>query len=176
MASTALFMTGFAYCLIFKQFTKKIVGFKAFFVPASYILLLVIFLCYQAVPLQLSTILLMAFVYLRIFAAEVFYDLKDVEDDKSNNLLTFAVVFNRDHFFSFITVLNIISTLPIIVGVAIGVLSPFVLSLILITIYYSWYVAMAKKVKDISFFSYVFCEGEYLLWLPLVLVARHFWG
>ncbi len=176
LASTALFATGFSYFLLFKRFTKRIVGFKDFFVPASYILLLVIFLRYQVVPLKLSTILLLIFVYLRIFAAEVFYDLKDVKDDKAKNLLTFAVVFERRHFFLFIAVLNVISALPILAGVVMGLFSPFVLSLVLVTIYYSWYIEKAKKIKDISLLSYVFCEGEYLLWLPLILVARHFWG
>jgi len=176
LAGTILFVIGFAYTIFFKRFTRVVVGFKDFFVPTSYISLLILFTYYAGKNITLPALLMLVFVYLRLFIATAFYDLKDIEDDRKRGLLTFAVIWPKPVFYRFLSIVNVLSVLPLVYGVSVGLLPRGSLVLLAIVVYFSYYLEKSRHVSDLSWLSYVYCDGEYLLWLPLILLAHHYFA
>ncbi|MFA5926909.1 MAG: UbiA family prenyltransferase [Patescibacteria group bacterium] len=168
-----MYALGFAYGVYFKQLSRKITGFKDFFVPAVYLLLLFAYNVHAHVRVDYAAVSLIIFIYIRLFVATVFYDLKDVVDDGRKKLKTFAVILPRQKFYTFINAINLLSALPIIFGVYENQLPYYSLMILLIVPYFSYYVEKSKGERDLTIFSYVYCDGEYLLWFP-ILVFSHY--
>lgn len=168
LAGSALFIAGFAYAVFFKKITKKLVGFKDFYVAISYTLLLVIYLYYKKVPIDLTAFMLLSFVFLRYLIAEAFYDLKDIKEDKQNGLRTFALIWPERKFFAFLNILNILSAIPIMVGIIYGHLPTYSSALLLLVPYFNYYSKKSQTTKNIALYSYIYCDGEYLLWFPFI--------
>lgn len=171
-----LILCGFAYTKLIKPLTVRIIGLKNFFVPLPYALLVVLFAFYYRQTISLELILFAIFIYVRLFIATAFYDLKDIESDKSAGIKTLAVAMSDRGLSYAMTALNLLSAIPIILGVVLGVFPIYSLSLSFLLIYFWVYHAYSKKVKDISLYSYIFCDGEYLLWAPIIFLAKATWN
>lgn len=169
----AMYALGFAYGVYFKNLSRKITGFKDFFVPAVYLILLFAYNAYTNTAISYGAIMLIVFVYVRLFVATAFYDLKDVAEDAKKKLKTFAVVLPRERFYLFLNIINLLSALPIIFGVYEKQLPYYALMIVLIVPYFSYYVEKSKGDHDLTLFSYIYCDGEYLLWFPIVLFSHY---
>jgi len=167
-----MYFLGLLYTFKFKSFTKHIIGFKNLFIPLLYTLLLALFFYYYGYIFSTGFYLLIIFIYIRLYIATAFYDLKDVEEDKKNSLLTVAVVLPRKHFFRLILIFNVVSIIPLLIGSYFGLIPYFALILLLVVPYFWVYVLLSKKSKNLPLYSYVFCDGEYILWLPLILISK----
>ena len=166
-----LLFLGVLYSIYLKKVTKKIVGFKNFYVTFIWSLLVIFVGLYYNAPLNLSLFLFFSFVFLRGIINTVFFDIKDIETDKKNGLKTIPVLVGRKKTLIYLYIINIISFMPIILGVYKDIFLPFSLSLIVLYFYSCYYLQRAKSEKaEIQNLPYILVDGEYLFW-PLILLS-----
>lgn len=164
-----LLISGFLYTDYFKKITEKIVGFKNFYVAFVWALLVIILSLYYNVFSGLKLYLIFFFVFFRWILNTAFFDLKDIDSDKKENLKTIPVFWGKEKTLLFFHIINILSFIPITVGVYKNILPFYSLSLLIFYFYSFYYLQKAKDTKtDIHTLSYVMVDGEYLFW-PIVL-------
>ena len=167
-----LFLISLLYSIFLKEFTKKIIGFKNYFVSLMWTLLIIFLSLYYSFPLNLSLVLILIFVYLRCFIDTNFYDIKDIESDKKENLLTLTVIFEKEKLLQFLNLINILALLPIILGVYLGLFPVFSLMLLFI-IPITFYLLKKLEIKkiNIAYFSEIAIGIEKISWLLLILLG-----
>lgn len=169
-----LFFTigGVAYTTKLKSVTQNIVAFKNIYTSIFIALIpLVVLLEHGSHYDNVITLLLFSsFVFLRLFLNTIYFDIKDIDDDKKNNLKTIPVLLGKRKTLKFLQVLNFITILPIVFGFIFGVLPAFSLFLILFYFYSLWYLLKTSNlnIEKIRSWSYLMVDGEYIFW-PLVL-------
>ena len=110
------------------------------------------------------------FVFLRLFVNTVFFDIKDIQSDSQDRLKTFATLFGERGTLIFLQVLNIVSLLPLIWGIANGYIPNAAYSLTLLVGYTFVYLSASfgLSVKRLRVLSYIVVDGEYIFWPILV--------
>jgi len=173
--ATFIFIIGLLYSELFKGLTKKILGLKNFFIPLLFSSLIIFSVVYYSSSWNLAVFLISAFTFLRVFNNTVFFDIKDIESDRKENLLTFPVVLGKNKAFLFLYFINILSIIPIIAGAYLKILPLFSLALILTIPYSFYYVEKSKKPgANFRFLSYIAADGEYIIWLFFIFLGRIF--
>ena len=172
-----LLLIGIFYSESLKRFTKKIIAFKNFIVSLIWASLVIFLALYYASSWNLALILIITFVFLRLFLNTIFFDIKDIKSDKAEGLLTLPIVYEKTKLklMYYLYLINILSAFPIIIGIVFKRLPQFSIGLLL-TIPYSFY--YLRKINEtnvnFNFISYVFVDGEYLLWPILILFTKSF--
>ena len=168
-----LFVLGILYTLIFKGWTKKIIGFKNFSIALPYSLMVVFMAYYYNYLISTTVILIAIFYYMRIFISAMYFDIKDIEGDKKEGLKTFAVVFGKEKTINILMILNILSFVPIIIGIYYQLLPLFSVGLVLTIPYAIYYIQKVndKKIKKSMLYNLV-ADGEFVFWLPYILIAK----
>jgi 4-hydroxybenzoate polyprenyltransferase len=168
-----LLLFAFFYSKFFKKYTKKIVGFKSLYVSLAWSLLVILLALYYSFSLNLALLLILMFVFLRWVINTSLFDVKDIESDKKDGLLTLAIYFGRGKLIKILHFINIISILPIIVGFYLKLYPIFSLSLLFVIPYAIYYLNRLGKLKtNPGFLYYVLIDGEFVLWTILVLLDR----
>lgn len=166
-----LFSLSFSYSILFKDISKRIIGFKNFYISLGWALLVVLLGIYYSLPIAWSILLVALFVYLRLYLNTNFFDIKDIESDKKEKLLTLSVVFGQKKLITILNLINILTGLPIIIGVFLHFLPIYSLTL-LFTIPYAFYYLNTKKRENNRFLYYVIADGEYILWPIFILSSK----
>lgn len=167
---------GILFTKKFKNFTKKIPCFKniytAFFWAIAWTL--IPFFHYSNSFSFLFFFLFFSFAFLRLFLNTIFFDLKDIKDDRKENLKTLPVLLGKRKTIYFLFVLNFISILPIIIGVWLGIFPYYSISLVALFLYTVYYLIKGFKAdkKRIRFLSYILVDGEYLIWPFLIIIYK----
>ena len=165
---------GLLYTVSLKNFTKKIIEFKTFYVAFFWALLPLLAGFYYSTPFNLLLFLLFSFVFLRLLVSTFFFDLKDIESDKKENLKTLPILFGKNKTLNFLHIINILSFIPIIIGVYANLFPLFSLSILIFYFYSFYYLEKAKnKIMDIHNLSYIIVDSEYLFW-PFILLLSKF--
>ena len=168
-----LLLLGLLYSKFFKSFTKKIIGFKNFYVSFAWSLLIIFLVFYYSAQLTLSFYFVFVFVYFRLFIHEAFFDIKDIESDKKEKLLTFSIVLGKEKLINVLNIINVFSIVPIILGVYLNIFPSYSLILFLTLIYTFYYL---RKVKDThsnqSFLYNVVSDGEFILWIIFIFLGK----
>lgn len=164
---------GLLYSKFLKKITKKIVGFKNFFVALVWTLLVVFLVFYYSSPLNLPLFLLLIFIYLRWITNTAFFDIKDIDTDKEEGLLTFSIIWGRKKLLNILSVITILAVIPIISGVYLQLFQKSSIMLIL-TIPYTFYYfrKLENKNVDISFLYNVLVDGEFIFWPIFILLGE----
>lgn len=168
-----LIILGIFYTLFFKKFTKKIIAFKNFFVALMWLLLVIFFIIYYSFPLNFSVTLVLIFVYIRSFIHTSFFDVKDIESDKKEHLLTMPILLDEKKVFFILIIFNILSAIPIVYGFYFNLFPSFSLMLLLTIPYTFWFFKKIRfKKENIAYLSYFFTAGEKILWIILILLGK----
>ena len=168
-----LFVLGLLYTIVFKGWTKKVIGFKNFSIALPYSLMVVFAALYYNHPITWAVVLVVVFYYFRIFMSAMYFDIKDIKGDSKEGLKTFAVVYGKLKTMNILMVLNFLSFIPIIVGIYYKLIPIYSIWLALTIPYTMYYVLKIKDEKSNKSFLYnVIADGEFLLWLPYLLIAR----
>lgn len=169
----SIFLLGILYSLFFKEITKKIVGFKNFYVALVWSLLVMFLAVYYSFSLNLSIFFIFIFIFFRCFISTSFYDIKDIESDKKDNLLTLAIVFGKEKLIKLLNVINVLTLIPIIFGVYLQLLPKFSL-MFFFTIPITFYIL--KEIKNskanIAYLSEVVVGIEKISWIILILLGN----
>ena len=174
LVALAIMFGGFLFTIFFKNLTKKIIGFKSFYVAFFWALLIVLAGFFYNIHFGPSLFFLFSFVFLRWLVNTIFFDIKDIEADEKEKLKTLPVLFGKNKTLNFLHMINVLSFIPIIIGVYINLLPLFSLSLLIFYFYSFYYLERAKdKTIDIRSLSYIMVDGEYLFW-PFILFLSKF--
>ena len=156
-----------------KSLTKKIVGFKNYYVGIiSAIALSFLPFFYYNLSLNSLFVSLAVFAFLRLFLNTVYFDFKDYESDKKQGLKTLVVTLGKDKTVMLLSIINIISVLVIVASVLLFGLPSYALGLVLVAPYSFVYLFLANKLNEFQLrkISYLMVDGEYILWPLLILM------
>lgn len=158
-----------------KNLTKKIIGFKNYYVG----LLSAFGLCFLPFfhyGLNFDSLFLavVLFALSRLFLNTVFFDLKDYEADKKNGLKTIVVALGLNKTIIFLSAVNLLSAVIIIKSVYFSIIPSYALGLLFVVIYSFVYLFLAKKLSapQLRAISYLMVDGEYLFWPILILIFK----
>lgn len=168
-----LLLGGLLYTIRLKSLTSRILGFKSYYVSFFYPMVLVFLSIYYKTPFSEQLLLIWIFYSSRIFVNTVFCDIRDIEADKNDGLKTFAVVWGDKKTILFLSIINILTVTPIVIG-AIGDQLPPASLFICITIFYTCFnlfIYGKRMISDATLFN-VMVEGEFIFWLPIVLLGE----
>jgi len=163
-----LLIIGACYTFWFKNWTQKITGFKNLYISISIALFTVIVGAYYSL-FNWGLLFIAIFIFLRMFLNTIFFDIKDVASDEKEGLKTFPVAFGKAKTLYFLHILNLLSFLPVVIGVYLDFI-PSIALILLIFFFYDLYYLKLINNPDINTqnFAYVIADAEFLLW-PIVL-------
>ena len=152
----------------------NIPGFKNVYVSFFWAVLIFLPPLYLHVAIDSYYLYLFLFIFLRFLVSTVFFDLKDIEDDRARGIRTLPVVFGKRNAIGSLHIINIASILPLIVGLWLEVFPVSILFLSLSVLYGFSYLVYGtllegKKLRKIS---YLVVDGEYLVWLFLIVLGE----
>lgn len=161
------------YTMYFKDVTRRVVGFKSFYVSFFWASLIVLLALYYGLPVGLSVSLVFLFVFSRIIVNAIFFDIKDINSDALYGLKTLPAYLGKEKVFVLMHILNVFSFFPLLFGVYTEKLPAISLSLVVFYFYTFYYLSLIdKKNVSIQKLSYIMVDGEYVLWSVIVLLFK----
>jgi 4-hydroxybenzoate polyprenyltransferase len=165
---------GFLYTNYFKKITKKIIAFKNIYVASVFSLLVIFPFIYYSLPFKnflLNIIALMIFIFLRAILMQIFLDLKDIESDKQEGLLTLGVIAGREKTFKILQIGNLTTAtfIPIIFWY-LNIFSPSFLMLLFLAPINSYFLNLIKRGKLLGF---ILESGEFIT-LPILILFGNY--
>jgi len=167
-----LLIIGVCYTIWFKDWTKKIIGFKNFYISIPFGLFVIIIGLYYSL-LNWSMFFIFFFVFLKMFLNTIFFDTKDIASDKKEGLKTIPVVLDKEKTLKFLHILNFLSFCPLIMGIYLNLLPGFSLIMLIFFFFVFYYLEKAKDENiNIQKLSYLVADGEFLLWPIVLLIGK----
>lgn len=167
-----LFGLGILYSVLLKNVTKRAIGFKDIMTALPYALLVIFMALFYNAPITLAVGLITVFYFIRMFINTTFFDIKDINADKKEGLKTFPVVFGEKKTKLFLVLLNLISIIPIVIGVYLNVLPAYSIALLITVIYAFLYLNKRKLFTSQITLYNVIVDGEFIFWLPYLLIGK----
>lgn len=172
-----LLVSGILYTTFFKSCTKSIVAFKNLYVALAWALAGIFLpLFYYSLSFDLTFLLLFLFIFIKWLVNTAFFDLKDIDSDRKLSLRTLPVTFGVRKTLRFLYILNALSLVPLLIGSFWKLLPSLAMGLAIFFFYDLYYLKKAKAVnsKDLRSLSYIFVDGEYILWPAVLLIIKSF--
>ena len=167
-----IFLISLLYTMIFKKMTMYIIGFKSIVAATFYSMMVLLLVFYHNFPINMAVILMFIFYYVRIFISNAACDIKDIESDKKRGLRTIYIAFGERKGTWFLNIINILSGLMIAWGVYANLLPTFSLALLVTIPYAIYYFYLNSKTNCKEFYTNAVVDGEFLFWLPFMLIGR----
>jgi 4-hydroxybenzoate polyprenyltransferase len=167
----SLLLVGLFYTKYVKILTTKIIGFKSFYTSFSVASLILFTGIYCSYPVGLVLLLLFVFLFFRFMVNTCFCDIKDIVTDRKYRIKTLPVILGKEKFLIVLHVINIISLIPLLIGVYLHVLPLFSLLLVASILYSVYYIEKAKhQGANMQSLSSIVVDGEFAFW-PFILFA-----
>ncbi len=163
---------GLLYSSYFKKLTKKIIAFKNFFVSAVWALLVLFFFFYYSIPITVAALIMAGFVFTRMVAIQILFDVRDVEGDRKNGLLTIPVVMGNHREFGLLKCLNIASIALLVFSVFVHVLPLLSLSFVPVMFYAFGYTKKVRKSMN-NYAFYLLAAVEPIIWFSVVFFGNN---
>lgn len=171
--SIFLLILGLSFTSIFKKFTIKILGFKNYYASFTLGLLIIFTALYCSYDINLLLFELFIFISLRFIISSSFSDMKDIDADKKQNLITLPLYFGKHNFLTFLQILNFITFIPLFIIVT-QINYSFVLFLLFTFLYTFYYIEKAKKTEtDIQSLTNIIVDGEFIFWPFLLFIGKY---
>ncbi len=172
----AVVVSGLLYTEYFKTLTTgRLAGFKNFYTSFFWASTTYLVPLFYNSELDLKFLYLFLFVFFRWIVNSAFFDIKDINSDKERGLKTFAVIFGKSKTIFLLQVVNIISLIPLLLGIGYEKLPINTLALSVFVLYGLCYLLMARNLegKKLRNFSYIVVDAEYIFWPILVLISNY---
>ncbi len=170
----SVLVLGLLYHSYFKGLTRHIVAFKNIFVSAVWALLVFVPFVYYSCPITMSAVIVALFVFLKMISIQILFDMRDVEGDRAQGLLTIPIVICGKEL-PVLKALNIFTASIVAMGVLYHVIP---LSAIMLFFAFAYTLNYIDRVtlsrKDYG--SYFLAAGEPILWLFLIVSGSVFFG
>jgi len=171
----SLFILSFFYTKYLKRITSKIIVFKNIcFSVITSLLVILLSIYYSHSLLFFSLFLILIFIFLRMFVNTVFLDIKDIESDKKEMLLTLPIVLGKEKTLKILEIITILSIMPIILGVYLGIIPVFSLMLGFVVLYTFYYFKKSTEKENFHLVNYILADFEFILWSVLILLGKIF--
>jgi 4-hydroxybenzoate polyprenyltransferase len=157
-----------------KNITRKIPGFKNLFVSLIWSSLPLFLVLYYSLPINLALILVIIFLFLRFFINTSSFDIKDIQSDKKEGLLTLAIVLGKKKLIKLLILLNFLSLFFLIIGIYFDHFPLYSIPLIIFSGFYALFFLRAIKENKINqdFLYNVIIDAEFFLWLGFILLGK----
>ncbi len=175
MAVGILLAAGALYTVFFKRVTRYLTGFKSYYVTGVWVLTIaLLYEMYTARALAGFLPAIMAFLYVRLLANAIFYDLRDVRSDRRDGLKTIPVALGWKRTIGLLYLLCVVAQALLLAGVMAGFVPSPALGLSLFTAYNLFYVRLAhvRGEGGMTAGHYVLADIEFLLWPIMGLAIR----
>lgn len=174
-ASTTIFALsllglGLLYSISLKKVTKVIPLFKDFIAAFFWGGLIFFAAIYSDAKIDGAVTVLFLFTFLRLLLSISYFDIKDIRSDQEAGLKTTAVVLGEKKLLLYLKYMNIVSILPIFIGVYLKYLPTYSLALCLIAIYSFYYLSprLTHGIKRHTLYN-IIVDGEFVFWPILIL-------
>lgn len=169
----ALILLSVSYELFFKNFTRRVIGFKNYYSSMLFTLISFLMVLYYNTQITMSLALILVYIYLMSFMSTSYSDLKDINSDKKKGLKTIAVVLGKKKLLLFQWILSTFVALFLVICVHFGLLPKFTLALLFGVLFnYFVFLLTTKKNIDMDFMVDVVSDSQYLLWLFLIILGK----
>lgn len=178
MVGLSLFMLliGILYGIFFKGITSRIIGFKSYYTAFAFASIVIFSTFYYNSAYDLTMLLVFLFFSLRWFCNTIFCDIKDIEADKKEKLLTFAIVYGKEKLYKIIMICNLFSSILVLMSVYFKFLPIYSILLSLVPIYSLIYLNKSRSENaDYQHFANVWADGESVFWMSLTLLGVIIW-
>ncbi len=180
-ANAGLFITiisltfmGVMYAALFKGFTKKIPGFKNAFTSGIWACGVSFgLLSYYSLPLDCAFALVFLFLFMRSLGNTIFFDLKDVESDSSEGLMTIPVLLGPCRTIRLLKALNALSFLPLAIGALSGIIPHYAVFMPSLAAFTHFNLGRAGAAETrIGYMHYMLADLETLSWPALLALGK----
>lgn len=177
VAALCIFLVfgGIMYTHTLKKLTKKVAGFKSFYVSILWGTLVFLPLFYYSSTLQPLFVVFFIFVFVRLLVNTIFFDIKDIKSDSNKGFQTFPILFGVEKTIFYLQILNACSGLLLLFAMYLKLVPAVSFVLLLFPVYGQYYLTNAYKAthSKIKALSYIIVDGEYILW-PFALLSSGF--
>lgn len=164
-----LLTAGILYTAGLKGLTRYVPGFKSYFVTAEWALAAVVLcvLVTENLP-EKFPLFTFLFVFGRILVNAIYFDLKDVRSDGSGGLQTVPVFLGQGRTIRLLYLFNLLTPVPLFLGVLTGELPGVALVLVVFTFYGFHYLRLAELAGEegLAQKDYAIADYEFFLWPP----------
>jgi len=168
-----LLLIGVFYTNKAKKLTMKIPGFKNYYTSISASLLVIFIALYFSHPLNLEIWVLVLFVFLCFLVNTSFCDLKDIEADKKQKLLTLPLYFGEKKFLLILHMLNVLTFSIFAFSIILGIIPLFASILLMFYFYCFYYIQKARySTTDLQYLSSFFADGQFILWPIFLFLSK----
>ncbi|MDY0387707.1 MAG: UbiA family prenyltransferase [Methanolobus sp.] len=167
----SILIFGLLYGSHFKKLTKKIPAFKNVFVSLVWSFMALFLFVYYSLPITYGALMLALFVFIRMMNIQILFDVRDVEGDIADGLLTIPALFGERTYTSILRLINLVSIVFIILCVILGLLPFFTLAIMPIFYYAVTYIDRVTESKK-KYSSYVFAACEPIMWSLLIFAGK----
>ena len=173
--SLSLLFLGLLYTPTLKNFTKKITGFKNFYVALFFSVIVFSPFFYYFYPLTKNLLfplfVFVIFVFFKALMMQIFLDCKDVEADRKVALKTFPVVFGKEKTLEFLKIFDPFITGFILIFFCL-IYKIFSFSLLMLLFVIPFNFICINLAKNQRYFGYILKSGEFFLWLILFFIGK----
>lgn len=163
---------GLLYGSHFKKLTKKIPAFKNFFVSIVWAFMAIFAFIYYSVPITYGAFMLALFVFIRMMNIQILFDVRDMEGDREDGLLTVPAIMGDKKYPFILRFINLVSVILMLGCVVLGLLPVFTLAVIPVFYYAVTYInKVVKSRKETS--SYIFAAFEPIMWSVFILAGKY---
>jgi 4-hydroxybenzoate polyprenyltransferase len=173
----AIITGGILYGKLLKNLTKKIPAFKNIFTAMNWAVVGAFFpLFYYSMDINLAFIIVFLFIFLRCTNNIIFFDLKDIDNDKENGLKTLPVMFGKKSAIKILQVGNVITFIPLIVGLCLSIINVSAIFLLVFLFYGYFYINKANSASnsELETVSHTLADLEFILWPVILVIAQFF--
>jgi 4-hydroxybenzoate polyprenyltransferase len=121
--------------------------------------------------INIPFMLIFTLVFIKAIVNAIFFDLKDIDIDKANNVKTLPVVVGKKNSINILNALNIIAFVPLFIGIYLNLINLSGISLLIFALYGYFYINKANSASsdELESAAHTLADSEFIFW-PLVLV------
>ena len=168
----SILILGLLYGSHFKKLTKKIPVFKNVFVSIVWAFMAIFAFIYYSVPVTYGAIMLALFVFIRMMNIQILFDVRDMEGDRKEGLLTVPAILGDKKYPFILRLINIVSIIFMLGCVVIGLLPAFTLAIIPMFYYAVSYINRVVKSRK-EYTSYIFAAFEPIMWSVFIFAGKY---
>ena len=172
----AIMAGGILYNVVLKDLTKKIPAFKNVFTASIWAMVGAFFpLLYYSISMNLSFIIVFLLIFMRTMINVIFFDLKDIDNDKSDGLKTLPVILGKENTTKLLHFINVVAFFPLILGIYLNIVNIAAAFLLPFVFYGYFYISKANSASsnELEKAAHTLADLEFVLW-PIVLIMAKF--
>ncbi|MDK2825096.1 MAG: hypothetical protein PWQ63_1486 [Methanolobus sp.] len=168
----AILILGLLYGSHFKKLTKKIPAFKNVFVSIVWAFMAIFAFIYYSIPITYGAMMLALFVFIRMMNIQILFDVRDMEGDRKDGLLTVPAILGDKKYPFILRLINIVSIIFILGCVVMDLLPAFTLAIIPMFYYAVSYINRVVRSRK-EYTSYVFAAFEPIMWSIFIFAGKY---